>query len=738
MRLPAFSRRPLRALTLRASARVCTSRIACAIGVVLTLACQSDSSTGPLPTAPSSPSEPLLVLTGGAGTEILPVRPAWDSQVSGVAIGLNNLGQVTGAERNINPQLAGAIKPFRWSASTGAQQLTGCCGDPAWGNDINDVGVVVGTTPTDAIRGSRGFVAAGTQATELPILPGGDIEDHAGAIAINNAGQIVGMSPAPGYPARHAVLWSSSGVIQDLGTLGGTRSEAIDINSSAQVIGKSQIAGDAATHFFLWSSGSGMQDLNTLLAADLTGVMEINDAGEIIGTYINGSGQSHAFLYTPGSGLRDLGTLGGAASTPTGLNGRGDVVGSSTDAAGATHAFLWTATDGMEDITARSGIPQVHRLNDNMQSLTGARLPSNTNLGGFTLGRPRLVQLQVTQSNAPPTAVFTVQCNGLTCILDASGSLDDKPGLSYDWDVNKYPGPSASGALVTVTYPHASQRTVTLTATDANGLTSTQSKTFTVSDYPVAAFTFSCSGLTCMFDSNGSLDTVPFDRLWTFDDGQTAFQTAAPSHTYAQPGTYAVTLLLLDYNGNQGSVTKQITVTAPAQNQAPVASFTYSCSGFLCSLDATGSTDDKGVVSYEWSLGKAPGGSASGPTVTTDYWHAGTRTVTLTVTDADGLSSSVTQTIDVGATQPPSTDAPPVARFTSSCTGTVCTLDASTSSDDVGIASYDWSLGKAPGGSATGVSVTTDYWHTSTRTVTLTVTDTKGQTNSVTQTVTVP
>ena len=81
---------------------------------------------------------------------------------------------------------------------------------------------------------------------------------------------------------------------------------------------------------------------------------------------------------------------------------------------------------------------------------------------------------------------------------------------------------------------------------------------------------------------------------------------------------------------------------------------------------------------------------------------------------------------------------PPVAHFTWSCSGTVCTLDASSSTDDVGIASYTWDLYKWPDGSATGVKVTTDYWHTSTRYVTLTVTDTEGQQNTVTQTVTVP
>ena len=107
------------------------------------------------------------------------------------------------------------------------------------------------------------------------------------------------------------------------------------------------------------------------------------------------------------------------------------------------------------------------------------------------------------------------------------------------------------------------------------------------------------------------------------------------------------------------------------------------------------------------------------------------------MTDAEGLTHSVTKQVDVGSVPPPP-DAPPVARFTSSCNGTVCTLDASTSSDDNGIASYAWDLNKAPDGSATGVEVTTDYWHTSTRNVTLTVTDTKGQTHSVTQTVQVP
>jgi hypothetical protein len=174
--------------------------------------------------------------------------------------------------------------------------------------------------------------------------------------------------------------------------------------------------------------------------------------------------------------------------------------------------------------------------------------------------------------------------------------------------------------------------------------------------------------------------------------------------------------------------------TTPPANQPPVARFTASCPTTSCTFDARSSTDDKGIVSYVWNLDKTPGGTASGATVTTTYPHTGTRNVTLTVTDASGAKSSVTKQVTVGATTTP--DAPPAARFTWSCTSLTCTFDASTSSDDVGIASYAWDLNKYPGGSATGMKVTTSYPHTGTRDVTLTVTDTKGQRTSVTKTIT--
>jgi probable HAF family extracellular repeat protein len=605
-------------------------------------ACRGDVLTEPRSPAVAPPD---LTLTGGVGTEIFPTVPLGEIQPDGVAVGLNGAGQVTGSASFPSQD---DFKAFRWSSATGAQRLTGCC-DTMWGNDINDAGVIVGVAQTNALTGNRGFVAAGSSTTALSILPGANPEGSAGAVAINNAGQIVGASIAPGF-VTHAVLWSAAGVIQDLGTLGGSNSTAIDINNPGQVIGSSQIAGDAATHFFLWSQLNGMQDLATLIDPNVTSVVEINDEGQIIGTYTTG-GQSHAFLYTPGSGLEDLGTLGGTTSAPTGLNNHGDVVGSSTLSDGSTHAFLWTAAEGREDITALSGVPEVRRLNDNLQTITGALPPSTLPRTGAL--RPRLVQLQVTQSNAPPTAVIDAECSGLTCVLDASGSLDDKPGLTYAWNLDKFPGGSATGAKVTVTYPHAGQRIVTLTVTDAQGLKNSVTKTLTITDFPIASFTTSCVGLTCTFDASASTsDAPPLEFGWRFGDGQIGFNVVAPSHTYAQPGVYSVTLQVLDSKipGRFAFVTKQVTVGAVAK-QPPVAAFTYTCTGqanpHQCAFDATGSTDDAGIVSYRWEWGNGRNETKTIPTVRNTWAAPGTYTVTLRVTDTDGLIAVTKQQVVV-------------------------------------------------------------------------------------------
>ncbi|MDK2597347.1 S8 family serine peptidase [Pseudoalteromonas obscura] len=72
---------------------------------------------------------------------------------------------------------------------------------------------------------------------------------------------------------------------------------------------------------------------------------------------------------------------------------------------------------------------------------------------------------------------------------------------------------------------------------------------------PVANFTFSTSGLTATFTNGSTAGTYN----WTFGDGNSSSQSSL-SHTYAQAGSYDVTLKVTNSAGDFDTVVKQVTV----------------------------------------------------------------------------------------------------------------------------------------------------------------------------------
>ena len=176
-----------------------------------------------------------------------------------------------------------------------------------------------------------------------------------------------------------------------------------------------------------------------------------------------------------------------------------------------------------------------------------------------------------------------------------------------------------------------------------------------VNEAPIAVLTSNTtSGITPLNISfNGSASTDPDgDALtygWDFGDGTTAFGIAADK-TFDVAGTYEVTLTVTDTEGLASSDTTTIIVTTLGVNVAPVAVISASTTSGLAplsvSLDASGSTDADGdALTYTWSF--EDGTTATGVTVS-QIFEVGTSTVTLTVSDEEGLSD--TKTINITAT----------------------------------------------------------------------------------------
>ncbi|MFL6139376.1 MAG: PKD domain-containing protein [Frankiaceae bacterium] len=257
-----------------------------------------------------------------------------------------------------------------------------------------------------------------------------------------------------------------------------------------------------------------------------------------------------------------------------------------------------------------------------------------------------------TAPNQAPVAKANVACTGAACTAYELGSADRDPdGWLTNWSWNWGDGTTATGPRSTHAYAAGGTYNVTLTVTDNSGATATDTTQVTVTggnQAPVASFTSTCTGLSCSFDASASVDNDGSiaSYAWTFGDGGTA-TGKTPTHPYAGGGTFTVTLTVTDNQGAPGATSQQVTVTAP--NQAPTASFTASCGGTLtCSFDAGGSFDSDGtIVSYAWDFGD--GATGTGKTTTHPYGSAGSRTVTLTVTDNQGATGTATKVVTPGA-----------------------------------------------------------------------------------------
>lgn len=206
---------------------------------------------------------------------------------------------------------------------------------------------------------------------ELATLPGDDVGM---AFWVNDLGQAAGVTGTcanttlpPLSVGRHAVLWERDGTPVDLGNLGGTGDPAQPgvgnvahaINNWGQVVGVSALSGNTATHGFLWTRAGKMKSLDPLPGQTQSGALGINNLGDAVGVSFEGmlwdavmAGNAAAVIWRNGGAPADLNQL---VAQPTSLyllfafaiNDAGEIVGLAFDAqSGQVHAFRATPVRG--------------------------------------------------------------------------------------------------------------------------------------------------------------------------------------------------------------------------------------------------------------------------------------------------------------------------------------------------------------------------------------------------------
>ncbi|MEM7000739.1 MAG: PKD domain-containing protein, partial [Pseudomonadota bacterium] len=189
-------------------------------------------------------------------------------------------------------------------------------------------------------------------------------------------------------------------------------------------------------------------------------------------------------------------------------------------------------------------------------------------------------------------------------------------------------------------------------------------------------------------------------------------------HDYKAMGTYDLTVTVFDNAGQSDQVTVPVSVVG---NDFPVANIdgpaevdeTGAAGGiWTASFDASGSTDDFSIATYEWDFGD--GNTGTGATIDHGYTAVGDYQVTLTITDQAGQVT--TETFDISITQ----GAPPVANTGGPYALTELdadfgewnvTLDGTGSTDDVDVIRWQWNLGNRLLDNFEGPAINDSNWY---------------------------
>lgn len=317
---------------------------------------------------------------------------------------------------------------------------------------------------------------------------------------------------------------------------------------------------------------------------------------------------------------------------------------------------------------------------------------------GAGRGASATVPVHVRSAPVAKPGAPVVVAPGQSLRFDGTGSeASDSPITRYLWNFGD--GTTAKGAAADKVYDTPGLYRATLRVEDDSAhpcFYGTAVRAVTVNAPPVAEAgtdQIAETGQVLSFTGAASYDVDGAIGALNWDMGDGTLRSGAQiTHTYAEPGSYTVTLTVTDDSGvanNTATDTMLVAVNAPPAPMFTIPERPVSVSE-AAELSAAASTDADGtILSYMWDFGD--GAVGDGQDVSYAWTAPGVYTVVLTVTDDSGTASAtqrVSQQIVID--DAPTAQAGPDQFVTAS----EVQFDGTASSDpEGGISSYEWDFG---------------------------------------------
>jgi PKD repeat protein len=286
-----------------------------------------------------------------------------------------------------------------------------------------------------------------------------------------------------------------------------------------------------------------------------------------------------------------------------------------------------------------------------------------------------------------------------TATLNGTGSTDNVGIVNWTWTFSyRMQLVFLYGPKPTYTFDDAGTYEVLLTVKDGIGNQATASVNVTVRDVtpPVADAGPDQTveqGQTVDFDGSASSDNVVVAAWkWSFEYGGATrtLDGPDPEFIFEVVGQYTVTLTVEDAMGNPANDVLLVTVVDSVGPTADAGADIVADQHESVTLDGTASHDNVGIMSWTWEFEhNGQPIELQGETAQFTFEEAGVYTVVLTVVDTAGNDATDSITVTVRDITPPFVDAGEavtVDQFTT------VTLDASASSDNVGIVEWTWTF----------------------------------------------